>query len=46
MQVCPDVFGLNEDEGKAVLLEDKAKSSEKELIHEAIDSCPIGCINE
>ena len=47
MQVCPAVFGLDDDAGKAVLLIDGAMNShEEQLIKEAIDSCPIGCIIE
>jgi len=46
MQVCPDVFGLDENSGKAVLVKNEAGPEEQELIKEAIDSCPIGCINE
>jgi ferredoxin len=45
-QVCPAVFGLDEDEGKAVLKETEAGAdSDKSLILEAVDCCPIGCIN-
>jgi ferredoxin len=47
MQVCPTVFGLDDDAGKAVLLSDEATDKhEGQLIKEAIDSCPIGCIIE
>jgi ferredoxin len=45
MQVCPDIFGLDEDSGKAVLFENETNDA-CELIKEAVDSCPIGCINE
>jgi ferredoxin len=47
MQVCPAVFGLNDDAGKAVLMnDDEAAGGYEELIKEAMDSCPIGCITE
>lgn len=46
MQVCPDVFDLDEDEGKALVLDESCVESKKEYVKEAIDSCPIGCINE
>ena len=45
MQVCPSVFGLDEDSGKAVLLIESPASGDSDLIKEAIDSCPVGCIN-
>jgi ferredoxin len=45
MQVCPAVFGLDDDAGKAVLLNVEALDGHNEqFIKEAIDSCPIGCI--
>jgi ferredoxin len=47
MQVCPDVFGLDEEAGKAVILDSEVKDGgDGELIKEAMDSCPIGCISE
>jgi ferredoxin len=46
MQICPAVFGLDDDAGKALLLNEEAISGHEELIKEAMDSCPIGCINE
>ncbi|MDR1138024.1 MAG: ferredoxin [Synergistaceae bacterium] len=46
MQVCPAVFGLDDDAGKAVLLNEEKIDDNEELIKEAIDSCPIGCIGE
>jgi ferredoxin len=45
MQVCPGVFGLDEESGKAVLLDGGSGSGKIDLIKEAVDSCPIGCIN-
>jgi ferredoxin len=46
MQVCPAVFGLDDDAGKAVILNEEEINGNEELIKEAIDSCPIGCISE
>ncbi|MDR3278991.1 MAG: ferredoxin [Synergistaceae bacterium] len=46
MQICPDVFGLDEEAGKATLLEPNETSEKADFIKEAIDSCPIGCISE
>lgn len=46
MQVCPSVFKLDENEGHAVILEENYPEEQKDLVKEAIDSCPIGCINE
>lgn len=45
MQVCPAVFGLDEELGKAMLLSDEPVGKESDLLKEALDSCPIGCIN-
>lgn len=46
MQVCPQVFGLDENVGKATLTCEDDLESEEDAVKEAIDSCPIGCINE
>jgi ferredoxin len=47
MQICPDTFGLDEDAGKAVLKEyEHGDDSLINLIKEAVDCCPIGCIEE
>ena len=45
MQVCPAVFGLDEESGKALLLSDESAGEKSELLKDALDSCPIGCIN-
>jgi ferredoxin len=42
--VCPDVFDLDEEEGKGVVSGISCAEDEKTLVKEAIDSCPIGCI--
>jgi ferredoxin len=44
MQVCPEAFGLDKDAGKAVLKEHECGDDGQ--IKEAVDCCPIGCINE
>ena len=45
MQVCPEVFGLDEESGKAVLLDYEHSDDNANLVKEAADSCPIGCVN-
>jgi len=43
VELCPDVFGFNEDTEKAkVILE---KGGPEDCIQEAIDSCPVECIH-
>ncbi|MDR1134418.1 MAG: ferredoxin [Synergistaceae bacterium] len=44
MQVCPDAFRLDENAGKAVLKEHGRGGDS--LIKEAVDCCPVGCIEE
>ena len=44
MSICPDMFCLDEDEGKANVRAER--SCDSGAIKEAIESCPIGCINE
>ena len=43
MQVCPEIFGLDEESGKVVLL-NYEQSDNIDLVKEAVDSCPIGCV--
>ena len=45
MQVCPEVFGLDEESGKVVLLNYEQSNDNSGLVKEAADSCPIGCVN-
>ena len=47
MQVCPEVFGLDEEFGRAMLLnyEQSDDNDNTDLVKEAADSCPIGCLN-
>lgn len=45
-QICPEVFVLDEEAGKAEVIGAPTADLGKELVKEAIDSCPVGCINE
>ena len=45
MQICPEVFGLDEELGKAVLLNNEHMDENINLAKEAADCCPIGCVN-
>jgi len=43
VELCPDVFGFDEDAEKAnVILEE---GGPEDCIQEAIDSCPVECIH-
>ncbi len=46
MQVCPDVFKLDEDEGKGTIIKAEISEEEIDCVKKAADSCPVGCINE
>jgi ferredoxin len=46
MQICPRVFDLDDNEGKAILIGAEYAKDELKLVKEAIDNCPIGCITE
>jgi len=39
-QICPEVFELDEDAGKARVIRPEGS----ECAHEASDSCPVSCI--
>lgn len=41
-QICPDVFELDEEAGKARVVRQGDLS---ETVREAVDSCPVGCIS-
>ena len=45
MQVCPEVFLLDEESGRVVLLNNEQSDDNIDLVKEAADSCPIGCLN-
>lgn len=40
-QLCPEIFKLDEDEGKAVVISQAAC----EALKEAVDSCPVYAIS-
>jgi ferredoxin len=40
VQISPQTFSLNEDQGKAVVISEELTSSAKE----AVDSCPVSAI--
>ena len=40
-QICPDVFELDEDAGKAKVIRPEGA----DCAQEAADSCPVGCIS-
>lgn len=42
VELCPEVFLYDEDEGKAVVAEDA--DADKACVEEAIGSCPAECI--
>ncbi len=42
VETCPSVFGFDEDEVKAYILEDA--NHDEECVDEAIASCPAECI--
>ena len=44
-QVCPEVFDIDEEAGKTVLLSYDQSAENTGLVKDAVDSCPIGCIN-
>lgn len=46
VQICPEVFALDEEAGKAEIAGAAVVDLKRELVEEAIDSCPVGCINE
>lgn len=42
VEICPEVFGFNEDEEKAYVI--KPMGGPEDEIQEAVDSCPVECI--
>ena len=42
-ELCPDVFGFDQDEEKAFVI--KPEATEEECVEEAISSCPAECIS-
>ena len=43
VEICPDVFGFNEGEGKAFV--ENPEGAPEDAIQEAIDTCPVTCIH-
>ena len=43
VELCPDVFGFNEETEKAEVLQ--AEGGDEDCIDEAIESCPVECID-
>lgn len=41
-EICPEVFGLNEEEGKAYV--NKEDGGDLECAAEATAACPVSCI--
>ena len=43
VEICPEVFGFDESDEKAYVIDSQAASQDK--IQEAMDSCPTECIS-
>ncbi len=44
VSTCPQVFGFNDDEAKAFVIE--GSNPDEECVDEAIASCPVECISK
>ncbi len=44
VEICPEVFAMDEDLGKAYVQDDADASLD--CVEEAIGSCPAGCISQ
>ncbi|MCG6930140.1 MAG: ferredoxin [Desulfofustis sp.] len=44
VELCPEVFAFNDDEGKAEVIE--GADADAECVDEAIASCPAECISK
>jgi len=42
-EICPEVFKMNEDTEKSEVI--KPQGGPEDLIQEAIDTCPVDCID-
>ncbi len=42
VQICPEVFELDEEAGKARVAR---QGGTPEAVREAVESCPVGCIS-
>jgi ferredoxin len=45
VEICPEVFGFDIDEGKAYVIVEEDGDCDEECIEEAVGSCPAGCIS-
>ena len=43
VEICPEVFGFDEEEEKAVVI--LSEGGPEDGIEEAIETCPVGCIH-
>ncbi|MGB5984894.1 MAG: ferredoxin [Desulfobacterales bacterium] len=43
VELCPDVFGFDEDEEKAYVI--KPEGGDEACIDEAMETCPVECIH-
>jgi ferredoxin len=43
VELCPDVFGFNQEEEKAEVI--LPEGGPEECIEEAMDACPVECIH-
>jgi ferredoxin len=43
--IAPDVFGLDDHEGKAILLAGSAPADRREALEKAVRSCPTNAIS-
>jgi ferredoxin len=44
MEICPEIFKLDDEEGKVVVISIDRDDKTRTLVNEAIESCPMGCI--
>lgn len=44
VETCPSVFGFNDDEAKAYVID--GANADEECVDEAIASCPVECITK
>ena len=46
MEVCPNVFKLDEEEGKSTVVKPNYGDEDAGCVKAAIECCPVGCITE
>lgn len=44
VETCPEVFGFDDDDSKAFVIEDSDQDAD--CVDEAIASCPVECISK